>query len=132
MQEEIIGDVFENYGYKRDQELLISAEFLLGVLSFCRRVQDSQPKMAALLQYPTTVNHITDKVTGEVLRVDYEWENHTKQSFSNTAFEESGAVPIVTDLSMYALQIENALESIHIKNINEGIATKYEKDGAKV
>lgn len=132
MQEEITGDVFENYGYKRDQELLISAEFLLGVLSFCRRVQDSQPRMAALLQYPKTVNHITDKVTGEVLRVDYEWENHTKQSFSNTAFEENGAVPIVTDLSMYALQIENALESIHIKNINEGITTKYKKDGAKV
>lgn len=132
MQEEIIEDVFENYGYKRDQELLISAEFLLGVLSFCRRVQDSQPRMAALLQYPKTVNPIKDRETGELIRIDYAWENHTKQSFSNTAFEENGAVPIVTDLSMYALQIENALESIHIKNINEGIATKYEKDGAKV
>lgn len=132
MQEEIIEDVFDSYGYKQNQELLISAEFLVGVLAFCRRVQDSQPKVAALLQYPKQVNPIKDKETGELIRIDYDWADHSKQSFSNTAFQENGAVPIVTDLSMYALQIENALENMHIKNINEGIAIKIEKDGAKV
>lgn len=128
MEEQIIEDIFETHGYNQSQELLIPAEFLLGVLAFCRRVQDSQPKVAALMQYPKAVNPIKDKETGEVTRIDYEWENHSKTSFANTAFQENGAVPIVTDLSMYALQIENALENIHINNINNGVAIKYPKN----
>ena len=54
-------DVFLTHGYKSGQEILINAEFLLGVLAFCRRVQDSQPKVAALLQYPTDIKLIKRK-----------------------------------------------------------------------
>ena len=45
-------DVFLTHGYKSGQEILINAEFLLGVLAFCRRVQESLPKVAALTHYP--------------------------------------------------------------------------------
>ena len=48
-EQENIEDVFLTHGYAQNQDILINAEFLLGVLSFCRRVQDSQPKVAALL-----------------------------------------------------------------------------------
>lgn len=122
-------DPFETHGYKQGQEVLVDAEFLVGVLAFCRRVQDSQPKVAALLQYPKVVNVIKDKKNKEVLRVDIDWENHSKNSFANTAFTETGGVPIITDLGMYALQIENALTAKHLENINSGVALKLEQDG---
>lgn len=125
-------DPFETYGYKAGQEVLIDAEFLVGVLAFCRRVQDSQPKVAALLQYPKTVNVIKDKKSEEVVRVDIDWENHSKNSFANTAFTEVGGVPIITDLGMYALQIENAITAKHLDNINNGVALKVEQNGGTV
>lgn len=122
-------DVFITHGYKSGQEILINAEFLLGVLAFCRRVQDSQPKVAALLQYPTDIKLIKEKGSEEVTRADIQWENHSRKSFANTAFTEQGGVPIVTDLAMYALQIENALTDTHLNNINSGVAIKLEDDG---
>ena len=57
-------DVFITHGYAKNQEILINAEFLLGVLAFCRRVQDSQPKVAALLQYPSDI-----KLVKEILNI---------------------------------------------------------------
>ena len=122
-------DVFITHGYTKNQEILINAEFLLGVLAFCRRVQDSQPKVAALLQYPTDIKLIKEKGSEEVTRADIQWENHSRKSFANTAFTEQGGVPIVTDLAMYALQIENALTDTHLNNINSGVAIKLEDDG---
>lgn len=130
-KQESVQDVFLTHGYSKNQEILINAEFLLGVLSFCRRVQDSQPRVAALLQYPSDVKVVKDKDSEEVTRVDIEWANHSKKSFSNTAFTENGGVPIITDLAMYALQIENALTETHLKNINDGVAVKFEEDGGR-
>ena len=127
-EQENIEDVFLPHGYAQNQDILINAEFLLGVLSFCRRVQDSQPKVAALLQYPSDIKLVKEKGSEEVVRADIEWKNHSRKSFANTAFTEQGGVPIVTDLAMYALQIENALTDTHVKNINEGIAIKFEKN----
>ena len=89
--------------YRIEVVTLINAEFLLGVLSFCRRVQDSQPKVAALLQYPSDIKLVKEKGSEEVVRADIEWKNHSRKSFANTAFTEQGGVPIVTDLAMYAL-----------------------------
>ena len=130
-EQENIEDVFLTHGYAQNQEILINAEFLLGVLSFCRRVQDSQPKVAALLQYPSDIKLVKEKGSEEVVRADIEWKNHSRKSFANTAFTEQGGVPIVTDLAMYALQIENALTDTHVKNINEGIAIKFEENGER-
>ena len=130
-EQENIEDVFLTHGYAQNQDILINAEFLLGVLSFCRRVQDSQPKVAALLQYPSVIKLVKEKVSEQVVRADIEWKNHSRKSFANTAFTEQGGVPIVTDLAMYALQIENALTDTHVKNINEGIAIKFEENGER-
>ena len=128
-EQENIEDVFLTHGYAQNQDILINAEFLLGVLSFCRRVQDSQPKVAALLQYPSDIKLVKEKGSEEVVRADIEWKNHSRKSFANTAFTEQGGVPIVTDLAMYALQIENALTDTHLNNINSGVAIKLEDDG---
>src|SRR6187402_3242297 len=118
---------FEEYGYKKNQEIFVDAEFILGVLNFCQRVQASQPKVAALMQYPKKVNEVRDK-NGDLLRVDIEWEDHTAKSFANTAFTESGGVPIVPDLAMYAVQIQETLLKLHLDNINNGVAIKLKQD----
>lgn len=123
-------DVFMTHGYKRDQEVFVNAEFIIGVLSFCQRVQDYLPKVAALTHYPKSTREIRDKETDELVRVDIEWAEHTAKSFSNTAFTESGGVGIVPDLAMFAVQIQNALTELHIKNINEGIAVKIDDNDA--
>lgn len=130
-EQENIEDVFLTHGYAQNQDILINAEFLLGVLSFCRRVQDSQPKVAALLQYPSDIKLVKEKDSEELVRADINWVSHSRKSFANTAFTEQGGVPIVTDLAMYALQIENALTDTHVKNINEGIAIKFEENGER-
>jgi len=122
-------DVFLTHGYKSGQEILINAEFLLGVLAFCRRVQESLPKVAALTHYPKEVKEIRNKETKELERVDILWEEHSAKSFANTAFSEQGGVGVVPDLAMYALQIENALLNTHLNNINSGVAIKIEQDG---
>lgn len=122
-------DLFEEYLYKPGQEILIDASFLRNVVFFCQRVIESQPKLAALLTYPKEVQEVKD-TDGILTRVDIVWEEHNKKSFNNTAFESNGAVPIVTDLSMVALQTQNALLAYHLDNINNGIAVKKE-NGSK-
>lgn len=124
--QEVIQDLFATHGYTKGQQLTVGADFIIGVVNFCRRVIDSQPNIAALTQYPKKVNEIRDE-KGELVRVDIEWENHTKQSFANTAFSENGGVSIVPDLAVYAYQIENALLDMHIKNINDGVAKSVEE-----
>jgi len=128
-EKEQIEDAFLTHGYKPGQEILIEAEFLLGVLAFCRRVQDSQPKVAALTHYPKEVREIRDKDTNELERVDIVWEEHSAKSFANTSFSEDGGVNIVPDLAMYSLQIQNALLNTHLNNINNGVAIKFEENG---
>lgn len=121
-------DIFESHGYKPGQELLIDAEFLIGVLSFCRRIDDTQPKIAVPLQYPKEVREITDKESGELQRVDIDWQEHTPKSFAGTAFEGNGAVPILTDLGMLSFQIQQALYKYHQNNIQQGVALQLQQD----
>lgn len=124
--QETIQDLFATHGYTQGQQITVGADFIIGVVDFCRKVKNSQPDIAALLQYPKKVNEIkNDK--GEVERVDIEWADHSRQSFANTAFSENGGVPIVTDLSLFAYQIENALLQLHIDNINNGVAKTAEE-----
>lgn len=114
------------YGYKPGQEVLVPADFLLGIINFCERVEASQPQLAALLTYPKNVKEIkNDK--GDVVKVDIEWVEHSPNSFFNTGFDSNGAVPIVTDLAMYALQTKNALLEMHKKNIENKVAIKTVK-----
>ena len=49
----------------------------------------------------------------------------------NTRSTGEGGGQSVTDLAMYAVQIENALTDTHVKNINEGIAIKFEENGER-
>ena len=111
------------YGYKPGQEVLVPADFLLGLINFCERVELSQPQLGAILSYPKSVREIkNDK--GEIVKVDIDWAEHSPNSFFNTAFDEKGAIPIVTDLAMYALQTKNALFEMHKKNIENKVAIK--------
>ena len=122
-------DIFNEYGYKPGQEVLIDAGFLIGVLSFCRRVDESQPEVAVPTRYAKDVRVISNKDTGEVVRVDTDWSAYpTKEAFANTAFDIKSAVPIMTQLGLFSFQLQNALYDFHEKNINNGIAIKFEKD----
>ena len=121
-------DMFEKYGYKPGQEVLIDAEFLIGVLSFCERVDAQQPKLAVPLQYPKNSFEIKDKDSGELLRVDVDWAEHTSRSFANTAFSESGAVPVMTELGLFSFQIQEALYKYHKYNIKNGVAVKLTEE----
>lgn len=124
-------DIFDEYAYKPGQEVLIDAGFLIGVLSFCRRVDDSQPEIAVPTRYAKDVRVVTNKDTGEVVRVDTDWSVYpTKESFANTAFDIKSAVPIMTQLGLFSFQLQNALYGFHEKNINNGIAIKVKKDVA--
>ena len=128
IEENQIVDPFQTHGYKQGQELMIPADFLLRTIAFCKFVQESQPKVAALLTYPKVVNEISNKETGELERVDIEWAKHNPQSFANTAFSESGATGVVTELALLALQIQNSLVNLHINNINNGIAVEIKRE----
>lgn len=124
-----MNEIFNEYGYPPGREIMIDAEFLIGVLSFCQRVDAQQPKIAVPLQYPKESREIRDRETGELLRVDTDWAEHTSKSFANTAFE-NGAVPIMTDLGLLSFQIQQAIISYHQENIKNGVAVKFEENEA--
>ena len=129
MQQEDNINIFDQYGYKEGQEVLINAEFLIGVLSFCNRVDEQQPKLAVPLQYPKTSLPITDRETKEIIRVDIDWEDYpSSRSFANTAFSEKGAVPVMTELGLFSFQIQQALYDYHKKNIENGIAIPFKTE----
>ena len=130
MEENKIEDIFASYGYKKGQELLIDAEFLIGVLSFCRRVDEQQPELAVPTKYAKDVRVINDKETGEMVRVDTDWAQYpNSKAFANTAFDIKSAVPIMTQLGLFSFQLQSALYDFHEKNINSGVAIKLEDDG---
>lgn len=118
-----MNDIFETHGYKQGQELIIKAEFLLGVLNFCERVIESQPKVAVPMIYPSDVREIKDKNSQELVRVDFDWKEYPNiSSFLNTAHQENAAVPIATELGLFATQIKQAIGHYHIDNIEKGVA----------
>lgn len=123
-------DIFKDYGYKPGQELLIQPEFLLAVLNFCEKVAEGQPKFAAPLAYAKNVNVITDRQVPEIIhRVDTEWEQYpTVQCFTNTAFSENGAIPIMTEIELLAFQIRNGIYNYHKSNVDNGIAVLVEQE----
>lgn len=115
-------DIFHTHGYKKGQQVLIDAEFLIGVLSFCERVVEQQPKVAAPLKYAKDVNIIRDD-KGEVIRVDTQWEEFPSQkALALSSFSPESAVEIMTPLSLFSMQIQNAIYEYHSKNIAENIA----------
>lgn len=123
-EEKITVDPF-SYGYEQDQVTAINANSILNVMSFLEQVIATQPKMGALLQYPRKVDEVKDK-DGNLIKVNVDWQDHTKDSFFYTAADINGAVPIMTDLSLKAHQLLYAYSQIHQSNINNKIAKKIE------
>jgi hypothetical protein len=122
-------EIFHTHGYKKGTEVLIDAEFLMGVLSYVDRVIESQPKIAVPMVYPKESLEIKEKDSDELIRVDVNWVEYPSQrSFANTAFGENGAVPIQTELSLLGFQIKQALYEYHQRNINNGIAVEIPKN----
>jgi len=122
-------NIFEEYGYRPDQEILINAQFLIGVLSFCQRVDAQQPKLAVPMQYPKQSLPITDRESGEIIRVDTEWEEYpSAKAFANTAFSEQGAIPVMTELGLFSFQIQQAILEYHTKNIENKIAVPFKTE----
>ena len=114
------------YVYDNDQVIAINANALLSFMSFCDMVIQREPNIGALLVYPKNVNEIKD-AEGNLIKVDIDWAEHTPNSFFLTASEESGGVPILTDLALRGNQLLYGLTKIHEENINKGIAKKNEE-----
>ncbi len=125
-------NIFETHGYKKGQQILIDAEFFMGVLNFCQKVSDSQPKVAVPMMYPKESREIKDRETQELIRVDIDWvEYPSARSFANTSFGENGAIPIQTDLGVLSFQITQAMFEYHQQNINNKIAVEIPKENEK-
>jgi hypothetical protein len=114
--------------YEKEQVIGINANALLSFMSFLEMVIDKEPNIGALLVYPKAVKEIKDD-KDELLKVDIEWKEHNPNSFFFTASEETGAVPIMTDMALRANQLLYGLTKIHEENINKGIAKKQDDKG---
>lgn len=118
-EEKITVDPF-SYGYEQDQLTTINANSILNFMAFLEQVIATQPKLGALLQYPGKVDEVKDK-DGNLIKVDIDWKDHTKDSFFYTAASESGGVSIMTDISLKAHQLLYGLSQLHQSNINNKI-----------
>lgn len=114
------------YVYDNDQVIAINANALLSFMSFCEMVIQREPNIGALLVYPKRTEEVKDD-KGNLVKVNIDWAEHTPNSFFLTASEESGGVPILTDLALRGNQLLYGLTKIHEENINKGIAKKNEE-----
>ena len=114
------------YVYDNDQVIAINANALLSFMSFCDMVIQREPNIGALLVYPKKTEEVKDD-KGTLVKVNIDWAEHTPNSFFLTASEESGGVPILTELALRGNQLLYGLTKIHEENINKGIAKKNEE-----
>ena len=107
-----------DYGYTNEQVETIPLNDLMTILGFAIKVKESQPQLAVLYDYPETVDNILGE-SGELLESNVKWSPHTAKSFFKSV---NTPVNIATPLSIWSDQIRFAIQEIHEKNINSGIA----------
>ena len=117
-------DIFQEYGYNNGQEILIPAEFLMGVMYFCNLVDSYQPKVVTPMVYPKSVTENKDK-DGNLIDVEIDWVDFpTADSFAKSSFKEGADIKALTDVGQLSFQIRNALYNYHQNNIENGVAKK--------
>jgi len=114
-----------DYTYDQDQLIGINGNGLLSFMSFLEQVIEKEPKFAALKVYPSETAEIRDE-SGNLLKVEVNWQDHNADSFFFTAADEKGGVPIATEIALKAQQLLRAFTLLHQDNINNHIATKVE------
>jgi hypothetical protein len=111
------------YGYNSDQEIQLNAIAVLAMIDLLSEVIETQPRIFASLVYAGNTDEVRDK-DGNLVMVNTEWKEHTADSFFMTAVQESGAQPGMTQLALKCEQMRYALQSVHRKNIEQGVARK--------
>tara|TARA_R110000782_G_scaffold201763_1_gene290382 strand:+ start:221 stop:634 length:414 start_codon:yes stop_codon:yes gene_type:complete len=113
------------YGYSKDQVVMLNGQGLMAMMDLLNEVVETQPRVFAPLTYAESTEEVRAE-NGDVLMVKTNWKEHTPQSFFLTAAQDNGGVPGMTALGLKATQMLHALTSIHEDNINRNVAKKYE------
>jgi len=112
-----------DYGYEKDQVVMLNAIGLLAMIDLLNEVVATQPRLFSPLMYAEKTEEIKDD-KGNVIAVNTDWKEHNPNSFFMSAVQENGAVPGLTPIAFKCEQMRFALESIHKQNIEKGIAKK--------
>lgn len=126
-----------DYEYKPNDVVEIPANALLNIMHYCTKVIESQPSMAVPYTYPEDSKVKKDK-DGNITDVIVNWKTYG-QGDMQAFFKSAGQpIPVATELSLLSEQVFHALDVVHSKNIDKGIAkkrgelTKENKDESSV
>ena len=111
------------YGYTQEQESLVNSIGILALIDLLTEVIETQPKVFASLVYADKTEEVRDD-NGKLIMVNSEWKEHTPDSFFLSAAQANGGQPGMTALAMKCEQMKYALQSVHMKNIENGVAKK--------
>lgn len=123
MKEEIdyFGHVYEN-----GQSVEIEGNVLMLIAQFLTEVIQKETDYFAGFSYASEAHEVKDS-EGNLMRVDSEWKDHTKESFLLTAANTNGAKLGLTSTGVKASQILSGILHLHKNNIKNNIAKKQEE-----
>jgi hypothetical protein len=125
MQNEEI-DYFGNI-YQAGQEIALEGNAILMIAEFLTEVVAKETNLFAPFTYAIKAYEVKGK-DGEVVKVDSEYKDHTKDSFMMSAVSENGGQLGLTPTGLKATQILNALLAKHAQNIEKGLTvTKQQR-----
>lgn len=123
MKEEI--DYF-GHVYEDGQKVEIEGNIVLLIANFLTEVIQKETNYFAGFSFASESHEVKDD-KGNLVRVDSEWKDHTKESFLLTAASKNGAHLGLTSTGVKASQILSGLLHMHKNNINNNIAKKQEE-----
>lgn len=120
------------YRYDPAQNIEINGEAVLMISQFLAEVIQKETDVFASFVYAKDVKEIKD-VNGKIIKTEYQWVEHNKDSFMMSAVDDNGVQLGLTSIGVKASQILSALLGVHAKNINSGLAKiKTELDDKRV
>lgn len=119
MNEENI-DYF-SYSYEPTQNAEINGNALVMICHFLAEVIQKETEVFASFVYAKDIKEIKD-ADGKLLKIEYNWQEHNKDSFMMSAVDDGGSQLGLTPTGVKASQILSALLGVHAKNINSGLA----------
>lgn len=112
-----------NYEYEPGQKIDFDGNVLLLISKFLTEVVQKETSVFAPFSYATNSHEIKDD-SGNLVRVEAEYKDHSKTSFMLTATSDNGAQLGLTHLGVKASQILSGLLHTHAVNIENKVAKK--------
>lgn len=120
------------YRYDPAQNIEINGEAVLMISQFLAEVIQKETEVFSSFVYSKDVKEIKDS-SGKIIKVEYDWQEHNKDSFMMSAVDDNGSQLGLTSIGVKASQILSALLGVHAQNINSGLAkVKTELDDKRV